>query len=58
MLFEFSSSASSFISLFRKTDNTVLTITTPPKIASSSKVGSTTVFSMSDAIRNSNPNKR
>lgn len=47
MLFEFSSSASSFISLFRKTDNTVLTITTPPKIASSSKVGSTTVFSMS-----------
>lgn len=58
MLFEFSSSANSFISLFRKTESIVLTTTTPPKMANSSKLGSTTVFSMSEAIRNSNPSKR
>lgn len=51
-------SASSLISLFKNTESTVLTTTTPPKIASSSKVGSTTVFRMSDAIRNSSPSKR
>ena len=55
---EESSSANSLISLFKNTERTVLTTTTPPKIASSSKVGSTTVFSMSEAIKNSNPSKR
>ena len=51
-------SANSLISLFKNTESTVLTMTTPPRIANSSNVGSTTVFSMSEAIRNSNPSKR
>lgn len=51
-------SANSLISLFKNTESTVLTTTTPPRIANSSNVGSTTVFSMSEAIRNSNPSKR
>ena len=51
-------SANSLISLFKYTESTVLTTTTPPRIANSSNVGSTTVFSMSEAIRNSNPSKR
>ena len=51
-------SVNSLISLFKNTESTVLTTTTPPRIANSSNVGSTTVFSMSEAIRNSNPSKR
>lgn len=51
-------SANSLISLFKNTESTVLTTTTPPRIANSSNVGSTTVFSMSEAIRKSNPSKR
>ena len=51
-------SANSLISLFKNTESTVLTTTTPPRIANSSNVGSTTVLSMSEAIRNSNPSKR
>lgn len=58
VLFYFSSLSNSFISLLRNTDRMVLKTTIPPNRANSFKVGSNTVFKISEAIRNSKPRSR
>ena len=40
------------------TDNTLRSTTIPPKMASSLRVGSNTVFKISEAMRNSRPKSR
>lgn len=54
----FFSASSSLISLLRKTDKIVRNTTIPPKTANSSKLGSNTVFKISDAINISSPNNK